>query len=78
MIGAEFVLLIFLILLNLLLIAKNVPIIGVPVGIFTVFISVVYFINLDTTYIPANPYMTALLTIFAIVTIFVNGADAVK
>lgn len=65
MIGGEFILLIFLMMLNLLLIIKRVPLIGVPVGIFTFYMCVAYFINESVASIPANPYTTALLSIFA-------------
>lgn len=65
MIGGEFILLIFLMLLNLLLIIRRVPLVGVPLGIFTFYMCVAYFINETSATIPANPYTTALLSIFA-------------
>lgn len=78
MIAGDFLLLIFLMVLCLVLIAKRIPLIGVPFGIFTFYISVAYFLELEATDIPANPFTTLLLTIFACCVLIAQGLELKK
>jgi len=60
--------------LNLILIVKRIPILAVPIGIFTVYISATQFLA-DTSY-SANKIFVIFILIVASVNILANGADA--
>jgi hypothetical protein len=70
MIDNMFVLMLLLLMINLILIFKSVPIFGIPIAIFTIFFSGMYFIfDVD---IPANPVTSTFLIFIAVASIYMN------
>lgn len=78
MIGGDFILLIFLIMLNLLIMVRRIPLVGVPISIFTIYMGVAFFMNIEASVIPANPFTTFLLTIIAVSALIANGMELKK
>jgi len=56
---------------NFILIFKKIPILSFTVSIFTIVISVLYF--LTDEYIPANPYFTLFILMIAVISLLMNG-----
>lgn len=74
----ELFLIVVLLIINIVMCAKRIPIAGVPISIFTIYMSLVYFINMTTDQIPANPYTTLLLTIVAICALMSNAMELAR
>lgn len=67
----NFILLVILLMINLLLCAKRIPIVAFPLTILSMALCMIVFIQ-DTN-IPANPYTTLLLGIVAVCALVANA-----
>ena len=68
-----FVLAILFLFINLLFVFKRVPILAIPVGIFTVYVIAMVFIG--STEIPAQPYFSFFVLMVTAINILINGLD---
>lgn len=68
-----FVLSVIFLLINLVLMVRRVPLVGVPISIFTLYMGVVVFLK-DTT-LPANPYYSLFILFIAVMNLLINAAD---
>jgi len=69
-----FLLEILFLFLNLILIVKRIPLLAMPFGVFSIYISATQFLP-DTSYI-ANKIFVIFILIIASVNVLANGADA--
>lgn len=70
-----FILLILLMMINLILMFKSIPIFGIPIALFTIFFSGMYFVfDVD---IPANP-ITSIFVVFIAVAQFYTSFKFVR
>lgn len=68
-----FIVAIIFLFFNFILIVKRVPLISLPIAIFTIYITVMVFLK-DTT-IPANPYFSFFIILIAVINLLSNVAD---
>jgi len=68
-----FVLAILFLFLNLLFVFKRVPIMAIPVGIFTVYVIAMVFIG--SSELPAQPYFSFFILMVTAINILINGLD---
>jgi hypothetical protein len=69
---ANFIFALILLIINLVMCYKKIPIIGVPISILTWFLCA--FIFIGDSNIPANPYFTLLLGLIATGSIIINAS----
>lgn len=66
-----FILAVILMIICLLMCWKPVPIVGIPIALVTLFLSMSVFFQDET--LPANPYFTLIIAVVAIGSILVNA-----
>lgn len=68
-----FVLSILFLFINLIFVFKRIPILAIPVGLFTIYVIAMVFIG--SSEIPAQPYFSFFILMVTAINILVNGLD---
>lgn len=68
-----FVLSILFLFLNLIFVFKPVPIIAIPIGVYTVYIIAMVFIG--SSEIPAQPYFSFFILLVTSISMLINALD---